>query len=174
MVLECRLRVVGENTTIDSHCGTIIIFHSINAASKCYRFQSSRSDYQYHLSTYVLIKISIFKQAGIATLVINGNICNRHSTVIQESVIGIAILNTIFLATVVGATVQSNRTLVINSSFLMGYIINRTLTVNRQGCTLFNSNGMTGLVRQLLAIQVKRNGLASRNNNIFNCVFQQS
>ena len=56
----------------------------------------------------------------------------------------------------------------------MGYIINRTLTVNPQGCTLVNGNGVTVNIRQFLAIQVKYNVFVLCNGNILSCVSQQS
>ena len=174
VVLECSLRIVSESAIIDNHSSIIIVFYSVNATGKVTAFNCQNRISNTIFRFRFLVEITILKQAGIATLVINGNICNRHSTVIQESVIGVAILNTIFLATVVGTTVQSNCTLVINSSFLMGYIINRTLTVNRQGCTLVNGNGVTVNIRQCLAIQVKCNVFVLCNGNILGCVSQQS
>ena len=48
----------------------------------------------------------------------------------------------------------------------MRYIINSAfITVNRQSTLI--ENGMACNIRQFLAIQVKRQGLVSRNNNIF-------
>ena len=171
VVLECRLCVVGENTTIDSHCGTIIIFHSINAASKCTAFnrQGRIIDTIFRLT---VIKISIFKQAGIAALIIHGDISNRHSAMIQESVIGVAILSTIFLATVVGATVQRNCTDIVYSNLTMRYIINSAfITVNRQSALI--ENGMAINIGQLMTSQVNRQHLISRNDNILCGIFKQ-
>ena len=44
VVLECSLRIVSESTIIDNHSSIIIVFYSVNATGKCYRFQLSRSD----------------------------------------------------------------------------------------------------------------------------------
>ena len=55
----------------------------------------------------------------------------------------------------------------------MANVIYRTLAFNRQVCTQRNSNGITRTIRQGLAIQVKRNGLVSRNNNIFRSILYE-
>ena len=56
----------------------------------------------------------------------------------------------------------------------MRYIINSTRAFNRQLCTLGNSNGIALNIRQLIAIQVKRNDLICRNRNILGVIIIQS
>ena len=55
----------------------------------------------------------------------------------------------------------------------MSYIINSTRAFNRQLCTLGNSNGIALNIRQLLAIQVKRNVLTLLNRNILGIILIQ-
>ena len=80
-----------------------------------------------------------------------------------------------------------NSTIIIECCALVAYIIYDTTanTIHNCQCTIIGNGMLTSIIRNLailcscavynlLAIQVESNGLVSRNNNIFNCVFQQS
>ena len=80
-----------------------------------------------------------------------------------------------------------NSTIIIECCTTMANIINNTTanTIHNCQCTIIGNGMLTSIIRNLailcscavynlLAIQVESNGLVSRNNNIFNCVFQQS
>lgn len=164
-VQEAGLCIAGERAAFDGQFAIIIILDGIQAAAK----GSAIDRHDGELSTCIVVSVipTVFDEAGklscsIFPLVNGDALIDRHGTMVQNGIIRIAsailFACTLFLAASIRASIQNNRTAVINGSLLMRYIVNCAGTFNGQCTACGDFNGIcTGLVGQLLAIQIERN-----------------
>ena len=178
------LIIVGERTVNNRYLCTVIILNRVQTATEQTAINRQRRLINSLVGSVVTrIKVSIRDKAGkfakssiVPSSLHRYSIFDGHSANILDGVprvlATLAFVLAIFLRAIKSTAIYNNCSLIVQRSRTMRYIINSTLAVNGQSTIVADS--MACNIRQFLAIQVKCNGLVSRNNNIFSCVFQQS
>ena len=168
-----KLRCIAEVTAGNVQIAAFIVLHGVDTAR-----ESTAVDIQLGFCTG---RTAVTDHAGEMTFIINGNAIidrQRAAIIVEDSIVAVAaaviLVLTGFLGARVSTAAQNHRTIVRDGSLGVRDIINYALArlINDLNFTVVG-DGIVTDIGQLLAIQVKRNGLASRNNNIFCYVFQQ-